>query len=331
MPSWLSLLLLSLGAAVAATIAVLAVSAFAEGRQANLRRARLRRFAQRASGSGPRPEGKQAVQTLALAESATPRLDRLAARILPGAAALQTRLVQTGRSATLGQVLVVMAAVTGASFVLATFGGAPLWLAAIGAVADGQIVPRALLKRWQAKRLKRFVGQFPDAIDLIVRALRAGLPLSEAIRSVSTEFAEPTAGEFRRVVGGIAIGLSLEDALWSMSRRIDSPELRFFVISIATQRQTGGNLGETLGNLADILRARSQLTIKIKAMTSEARTSAMVLGGLPFAIGLLLLATNPNYISPMLHDPRGWAMMAAGAGMMTIGGLIMAKLVSFEV
>lgn len=331
MPAWLSLLLLSLGAALAVTIMVLALVAFAQGRQATSRRSRLARFADRMEGGGRRPEHKVVRQTLALAESSTPRLDRLAARVVPGAAAIQLQLVQSGRTATLGHVLVAMAAVTGASFVLAVLGGAPPWLAALAALADGQIFPRVLLKRWRAKRLRQFIAQFPDAIDLIVRALRAGLPLSEAIRSVSSECSEPTGGEFRRVVGGIAIGLSLEDALWSMVRRVDAAELRFFVISIATQRQTGGNLGETLGNLAEILRARSQLAMKIKAMTSEARTSAMVLGGLPFAIGLLLLATNPGYISPMLHDPRGWMMMGAGAGMMTVGGLIMAKLVSFEV
>lgn len=329
MPAWLSLLLLSLGAASAMTIAAFAAAAFAQGRQAQLRGARLRRFVARTGGDDEPPLERKATQ-LALAESSTPRLDRLAVRVLPGAAAIQTRLVQGGRTATVGHVLVAMAGLTAVSFALAILGGAPLWLATIGSVADGQILPRTVLKRWQAKRLKQFVAQFPDAIDLIVRAMRAGLPLSEAIRSVSTEFTEPTSGEFRRVVGGIAIGLSLEDALWGMSRRIDSPELRFFIISIATQRQTGGNLGETLANLAEILRARSQLTLKIKAMTSEARTSAMVLGGLPFAIGLLLLATNPDYISPMLRDPRGWTMMATGAGMMTVGGLIMAKLVSFE-
>ena len=331
MPASLALLLLSFGAAVAVTIAVLAISAFAQNRRATSRRARLRRFVGRDAGDGEQPEVKRARQTLALAESSTPRLDRLAARIMPGAAKIQDQLIQAGRRATLGHILLAMATVTGVSFILSAAGGAPLWLAAVGSLADGQILPRTILKRWRKKRLKRFATQFPDAIDLIVRALRAGLPLSEAIRSVSTEFAEPTAGEFRQVVGGIAIGLSLEDALWSMARRVDSSEFRFFVISIATQRQTGGNLGETLGNLADILRARSQLAMKIKAMTSEARTSAMVLGGLPFAIGLLLLATNPDYVSPMLHDPRGWVMMGAGAGMMTVGGLIMAKLVSFEV
>lgn len=331
MPAWMALLLLSLGAAVAVTIAVLAFTAFAQGREAMSRRARLRRFSARATGDGRPRDEQPATQTLALAASSTPRLDRLAARILPRANTLQTRLVQAGRTATLGHVLIVMAAVTGVSFVLAMLGGAPPWLAAVGSLVDGQILPRTILKRWQKKRLKALAAQFPDAIDLIVRALRAGLPLSEAIRSVSTEFSEPTGGEFRQVVGGIAIGLSLEDALWSMSRRFDSAEFRFFVISIATQRQTGGNLGETLGNLADILRARSQMAMKIKAMTSEARTSAMVLGGLPFAIGLLLLATNPDYISPMLHDPRGWVMMGAGVAMMTVGGLIMAKLVSFEV
>ncbi len=324
-------LLLSIGAALAVTIAALAAVAFIEGRHASGRRERLRRSAARAAGREVAPTAATAVQTLALAESTTPQLDRLALRIVPGAAAIQLRLVQAGKRMTIGQMLGLMAIVSAASIALALTAGAPLWLALVGGLVDGQVLPRTLLTRWRSRRLKRFAGQFPDAIDLVVRALRAGLPLSQAIHSVASEVADPIGGEFRRVVGGIAIGLSLEDALWSMARRIDLPELRFLVISIAVQRQTGGNLGETLGNLAEILRSRSQLTLKVKAMTSEARTSAMVLGGLPFAIGLLLLATNPDYISPMLHDPRGWAMLGGGALMMTVGGLIMAKLVSFEV
>lgn len=333
MPTWFSLMLLSLGAAAAVTMGGFAFAAFGQKRQADSRRARLTRFADRAGSiASGRPENHAAItQSLARAKTRTPELDDWARRILPGAAAVEQQLLQSGRDVSIGHLLVAMVAVTALTMIVALVFGAPIWLALAGSVAVGQIVPRTVLKRWRSQRLKKFTLQFPDAIDLAVRALRAGLPLSEALRSVSDEFPEPTGGEFKQVVGWIAIGLSLEDALWDMTRRVDSPELRFFVISIATQRQTGGNLGETLANLAAILRSRSHLAMKIKAMTSEARTSAMVLGGLPFAVGALLLLTNPDYISPMLHDPRGWMMLGTGAAMMTVGSLIMAKLVSFEV
>jgi tight adherence protein B len=182
-----------------------------------------------------------------------------------------------------------------------------------------------------ARRLAKFTQQFPDAIDLIVRALRAGLPLSEALVTIAQEAADPVGIEFRRVVGWLAIGRPVEAALWEMERHIDSAELRFFIISIATQTQTGGNLGDTLGNLADILRQRALMRMKIKAMTGEARTSAGVLGSLPFVIALLMSVTNPGYIAPLFSDPRGWIMLAGGAAMLAIGVGIMAKLVSFEI
>ena len=258
--------------------------------------------------------------------------DARVARWLPGAAKLRDVLDRTGRSVSLSKyvgAMAIVAAVVFAVSLLAMRSGVAIPL--ILAVVAGVLLPRMYVRRLAKRRLAAFIRQFPDAIDLIVRALRAGLPLSEALVTVSQECPDPIGCEFRNAVGALAISRSVEDALWAIERTIDSAELRFFIISISTQIQTGGNLGETLGNLATILRQRSQMRIKVKAMTGEARASAGVLGSLPFVIGLLMSFTNPDYIAPLFADPRGWVMLGGGALMLTIGVGIMAKLVSFEI
>lgn len=269
--------------------------------------------------------------SLALKTSASAVDERLA-RLMPGAAGLQDILDRTGRPISLrdyaGWMATIFAVVMAAS--LFAMHGKIVPSLGLGIVA-AFIMPRFAVKRMAKRRLAAFIRQFPDAIDLIVRALRAGLPLTEALVTISQECADPVGAEFRKVVGALAISRSVEDALWGIERTIDSAELRFFIISISTQIQTGGNLGETLGNLATILRQRSQMRMKVKAMTGEARASAGVLGSLPFVIGLLMSITNPTYIAPLFTDPRGWVMLGAGAIMLTIGVGIMVKLVSFEI
>jgi tight adherence protein B len=254
------------------------------------------------------------------------------ARWLPRAAALRDALNRTGRTISLARYVGWMAATALVVLILATaLTHGRVLLALPVALLVGSLGPHLVVRRMVKRRLAAFTRQFPDAIDLIVRALRAGLPLTEAIVTIGNECADPIGVEFRRVAGALAIGRSVEEALWEIERTIDSAELRFFIISIATQVQTGGNLGETLGSLADVLRQRAQMRMKVKAMTGEARASAGVLGSLPFAIAALMFYTNPTYIMPLFTDPRGWIMLAGGALMLTIGVSIMAKLVSFEI
>lgn len=258
--------------------------------------------------------------------------DARLARWLPGAAGLRQTLNRTGRTISLVRYVAWMAATWVGAFVLiAALTRGHLVPALLVAVPLAILGPRFIVRRMVKRRLAAFTQQFPDAIDLIVRALRAGLPLTEAMVTIGDECADPIGAEFRRVAGAMAIGRSIEDSLWEIERNIDSAELRFFIISIATQIQTGGNLGETLGTLAGLLRQRAQMRMKVKAMTGEARASAGVLGSLPFAIALLMFWTNPGYITPLFTDPRGWVMLAGGALMLTIGVSIMAKLVSFEI
>lgn len=254
------------------------------------------------------------------------------ARWLPGGEKMRNTLDRTGRSISLTTYASWTGAVGGAALLLASLvlhAGLLVSLAIAGAVAF--FVPRFVVMQMAKRRLAAFIRQFPDAIDLIVRALRAGLPLTEALVTISAESPNPVGAEFRKVVGALAISRSLDEALWGIERTIDSAELRFFIISIATQMQTGGNLGETLGNLATILRQRSQMRMKVKAMTGEARASAAVLGSLPFIIALLMMFTNPGYIAPLFSDPRGWVLLGGGALMLLIGIGTMAKMVSFEV
>ena len=149
--------------------------------------------------------------------------------------------------------------------------------------------------------------------------------------SVGTEIGDPVGIEFRRVADSAALGVSLIDALWEAAKRIDTPEFRFFVVAITIQRETGGNLGETLENLAEILRKRLQMQLKVKALSSEARSSAMIIGALPFAMFGILMALNRDYAMKLITDPRGEMMLGAGLFLMFLGIVMMSKMVKFEV
>jgi tight adherence protein B len=325
----LVLMVMALGLALAGAMLVVAVRSFGQERQSARRNQRLLAFGERARPNAA-PSSGAGSASLMLAAFETVADARLV-RWLPGAATIRDQLARTGRMISLAQYATWTALFAVITFVAGIILFHSVAVSAGVAVALGLVLPRMLLRRMAARRLAKFTQQFPDAIDLIVRALRAGLPLSEALVTIAQEAADPVGIEFRRVVGWLAIGRPVEAALWEMERHIDSAELRFFIISIATQTQTGGNLGDTLGNLADILRQRALMRMKIKAMTGEARTSAGVLGSLPFVIALLMSVTNPGYIAPLFSDPRGWIMLAGGAAMLAIGVGIMAKLVSFEI
>lgn len=322
---------LLVGLLLAGAIVAMAVLTWVNFRQSRRRNRRFASFANRGRTIAVLPGKGMGSATLAL-DSRGSGTETNLEKWLPGAGRLRDMLARTGRPIALttyaGWTLGLVAAVF-LVLLRVTHGGIVLSLAAAGAA--GFVIPQLVVRRMGNRRLAAFTAQFPDAIDLIVRALRAGLPLSEALITISHECADPVGAEFRKVVGALAISRSIEESLWEIERTIDSAELRFFIISISTQMQSGGNLGETLGNLSTILRQRSQMRMKVKAMTGEARASATVLGSLPFVIGLLMTFTNPGYIAPLFTDPRGWVMLGGGAIMLSIGVGIMVKLVSFEI
>jgi tight adherence protein B len=181
------------------------------------------------------------------------------------------------------------------------------------------------------RRLNKFVALFPEAIDLIVRGLKSGLPISESIKVVGTEIVDPVGTEFQQISDSIKFGMSMTDALWAAASRIDMPDYRFFVISLSIQQETGGNLAETLENLSTVLRRRRQMKLKIKAFSSEAKASAYIIGSLPFIMFGLIMMMNYGYEITLFTDPRGLMMVAAGLTSFLIGIAVMYKMVKFEI
>lgn len=264
--------------------------------------------------------------------SSVPALDRLITQLMPHPAELRRRLAQTGKKLSLGEyflacaVIAIIAAVASRIF-FAQSAVLPI-LVGIGA---GLGVPHMLVNILIGRRMKAFTAQFPEAIDLIVRGLKSGLPIPASLQTVSDEMEDPISAEFRQVTDQIRIGLTLEEALRNAVDRIGTTEFRFFVISLAVQRETGGNLAETLENLADILRKRRQMKLKIKAMSSEAKASAIILGSLPFALFGILMLMNPQYVGQLFTDHRGLVMVGFGLTSLTLGIVVMAKMVRFEI
>jgi tight adherence protein B len=197
----------------------------------------------------------------------------------------------------------------------------------LAAVVAALAVMRFLLQRKTRLYREALFRQVPDAISLVLRAVRAGLPVTEAIRSVAREVPSPSRDEFARVVGEAALGVPLETTLWHLFDRTQLREYAFFAVTLGLQGQTGGNLSETLENLADLVRRRVALVSKARALAAEARASAAVLAGLPFATGALLFLVNPDYMGELFTDPRGSNFLLTFAvllscGMLTIRWLI---------
>ncbi len=290
---------------------------------------RLARVRRVATERAARQDGR--ARSIAV-ESATPSLDRIASRWLPRKEMLRLKLERTGRAVTIGHYLLWIAAAALAGFALAllAFRLSPI-SASLVALASGLALPDWLVRNLGRRWIARFNALFPDALDLIVRALRSGLTISEGIITVGQELAEPVGGEFRRIDQALKFGRTLEEALWDTARRLDTPEFGFFVISLSVQRQTGGNLAETLANLSDILRRRRQMRQKIRAVSSEARMSASILGALPFVVAALIFVTTPSYLAPLVTNPNGIILCAVGGAMLAAGTFIMARLIRFEV
>lgn len=245
--------------------------------------------------------------------------------------ALTLRLDRTGKNWTVPQYLY-------ASLGLALFvavivylrTGAALLSLGIGLLV-GAGIPHMVVNHLVGKRTNAFTAKFPDAIELLVRGLRSGLPVTETLSVVATEVPGPVGVEFKGVVERIAIGRTMEEALQETADRLNTAEFSFFCITLAIQRETGGNLAETLSNLADVLRKRSQMKLKIRAMSSESKASAYIVGSLPFIVFGLIWWINPAYLAGFFADERLIVAGLGGAVWMGIGIFIMAKMVSFEI
>jgi tight adherence protein B len=273
-----------------------------------------------------------AARSLSRQQSSTPKIDRIARRWLPRREVLASRLSRTGRSISVGQYAMVMVSVAALSALgLACGTRIGIIPSLLIGLLIGTALPHKVVGRMGRRRVAAFVSLFPEAIDLMVRALRSGLPISEAIIGAGREIGDPVGGELRRIENGMRLGRDLESLLWEVATRIDMPEFRFFIIALSVQRETGGNLAETLANLGDVLRRRRQMRAKVRAMSSETRTTTMILGGLPVVVGLLLAVTSPAYLRPLLNDVRGLMLDGLALAMLGTGVTIMVKMARFEI
>jgi tight adherence protein B len=309
-----------------------ATFALTGGSRARLRR-RARLLAQRQkSGDTGRLPGKAPAASLKKSDAGSiPVLESLARRVLPRQSVLRERLARTGFNLTIGTYLMICGGVALAFFAVAAMFGASILAAALAAIAVGLGLPHAGIGVVAGRYRKRFLAILPEAIDLMVRGLKSGLPVTESIGAVAREMQPPLATEFRRVNDGVRFGRGLEEMLWETARRLDIAEFNFFVISLSIQRETGGNLAETLTNLSDILRRRRQMKLKVKAMSSEAKASAWILGSLPFGMFGIVYCVNPGYAGALVTDPRGLMMLGAGLVSIGIAVVVIAKMIRFEI
>lgn len=263
--------------------------------------------------------------------SAAPSLDKIVARMLPSSKVLSTKLSRAGISmGTGGFVTLSVFAMIGVAFAIYVFVHLSLLVSLLGGIGIGLGGAHLVVDTMIARRKAKFTKAFPDALDLIVRAVKSGLPVSEGITIVSNEMEGPVAEEFARISESMKIGETMDKALWEAAERLDNPEFNFFVISLVVQSETGGNLAETLDNLSDILRQRQTMKLKVKALASEARASAYILGALPFIMVLLLEVMSPGYTEPLYKDDMGRILTGGALVSIAMGALVMFKMVRFE-
>jgi len=192
-------------------------------------------------------------------------------------------------------------------------------------------LPRWILGFIGKRRTKKFTGEFADAVDIIVRGIKSGLPVHDCLKIIAKESSAPLGPEFNRLVENVGMGMELPTGLEKMYERMPTPELRFFTIVLAIQAKTGGNLAEALGNLSIVLRSRRLMREKIKALASEATASAMIIGALPPAVMMMVSITTPSYMALMFTDPRGNIMLLGGALWMAAGIFVMKRMISFKI
>jgi len=321
----LALLLLAFGGVLTIGMIALAFSGPSTGRAQNRRLAAVR------ERHGDLVVVAEARMRRISNARANTRLDVTFGRILPNRQQLAKRLAMTGKSWTVGGYGAASAGIAVVVLALLLLKGAPLLLALFAAIGAGAGLPHWYVGRLIGKRVTKFTVKFPDAIELLVRGLRSGLPISETMGVVGAEVDGPVGEEFRMVADKMKIGRTMDAALQETADRLGTAEFQFFVITIAIQRETGGNLAETLANLADVLRKRAQMKLKIRAMSSESKASAYIIGSLPFLVFTAIWFLNNEYMRTFFIDPRLIAVGLGGIVWMAIGAFIMAKMINFEI
>jgi tight adherence protein B len=261
-----------------------------------------------------------------------PTLDKFLWRWFPKATSLRHKLLASGMNLTLGDFASISIALAlAAAFVLYIVLEMAPAVALGGSLMIGIGLPNYWVGRKAKKRGQNFNLLFPEAVDLIVRALRAGLPVQEAVGNVARDIKEPVGGVFRRAQQEVQLGVPIETALWRVAKTVQTDEFNFLIVAMSIQRDTGGNLAETLANLSTLLRARQQLRLKIRAFTSEARATMMIMAGLPFLVSGGLFLVSPDYIGMLFTTETGQMVAAAAACSMGFGIFVMNKIATIKV
>jgi len=243
---------------------------------------------------------------------------------------LHMKISQAGLSWSKRQYVIISVVMGVAAFFLFLLIDAGLWASLAMAFAAGFGMPMWLLKYLKKRRENAFLAAFPDAVDTIVRGIKAGLPLLDSMRIIASEAPEPVRGEFRAIIETQAIGMPIGEACSKLYERIPLPEANFFGIVIAIQQKAGGNLSEALGNLSRVLRERKKMKAKIQAMSMEAKASASIIACLPVAVMALVYITSPQYIELLWTHPMGRMMLAGCAAWMSMGVMVMRKMINFD-
>jgi len=243
---------------------------------------------------------------------------------------ISVRIHQAGLSWSRNQFILMSVALGLGVGVLAMLSDLGPWVSAALAFAAGFGAPRWLLAFLKKRREAKFLESFPDAVDVIVRGIKAGLPLLDCLKMIALEAPEPVRSEFRSIVETQTVGIPIGEACGKLYERMPVPEANFFGIVISIQQRAGGNLAEALGNLSRVLRDRKRMKAKIKAMSMEAKASAMIIAALPFAVMFLVYITSPNYISLLWTEPLGRLMLLCSAVWMLMGVMVMKKMINFD-
>ncbi len=244
---------------------------------------------------------------------------------------IRMQLMQAGLDIQAKSFMIVSAVVGAVAALLYLMTGYPWYGAAPVAVFAAIMLPRRVILFLAGRRQKMFTQHFANALDIIVRGIKSGLPVGECLAIIGRESPGPVGEEFRMMVEGQKIGLTMDEILRRGIERIPTPEYKFFAIVLTIQQQTGGNLADTLENLSRVLRERKKLRDKIKALSSEAKASAAIIGALPFFVMLAVQVLTPDYLVPLFTEPGGQKALIGAGLWMLMGMLIMRKMINFEI
>ena len=250
---------------------------------------------------------------------------------LPRARGLDQVILQSGLNWTVSKLLLGCASLAAVVWLGLVLGAYQSMLFSLGAAAVVGVTPMMYLYYQRGRRMAKMERQLPDSLDLITRALQAGHAFSSALKMAGEEMPDPVAGEFRTVHDEVNFGVSLEQALTHLSERVPLTDLRYFVVAVLIQRDSGGNLTEILGNLSKLIRERLKLLAKVRVLSAEGRMSAWILGLMPFFLGGIMNLANPGFMSPLWTDPIGIAMLKVLLTMMLVGAVIMRKIIRIRV